>query len=462
MNKALSAASAAIAAAVLLTGCGQKGYEGFVIPDQGPSTLKPVDDCYMENSYAGIPPTKEKVTGTVGSDDGMCVIKHMESYYDVTIDLSKGSHYSAGAAYADAIKKIYPEYPELCEGYIYENIKQAFPELKNDYSGIKKRTDHFLSVIREEYRQEIDGLADHICGDSEGFVQDGIISRDEAVLMQFVPDVLRGTACSALSASGNTTESGERITCRVLEWSLGSDNQICSAHTLLHVRNGEKSFVSLSFLGFLTILTAVNDDGLLIGPLDVGSRNMVKYTCENKSSYTYDMRYALENFTSAREAAEFLAGNAHSYPYSFNALATDKNDAFIAEVCVSDKDGSSVIRSGSTGLLNGLQWDDPEYLCAVNSFASEGSTDLLTHRESNIVRWNRYNKLFCGRKQLSTDRLKELMTCEKTDNELTRIRSDNMVHMLIADYDTGTVQAVLTGTDGVAESPEFIDLGSWK
>ena len=37
-----------------------------------------------------------------------------------------------------------------------------------------------------------------------------------------------------------------------------------------------------------------------------------------------------------------------------------------------------------------------------------------------------------------------------------------MVHMLIADYSTETIQAILTGVDGVVDSPEFIDLGSWK
>lgn len=451
-----------IAAAMLLTGCGRKGYNGFVIPEQGPSTLVPTDNILKESNYTGIPPKKEKIIRTVSSDDGLCVIKLMESYYDVTLDLTKGDHYSAGAAYGDAINMLYPEYPELCEGYIYENIKSAFPELKNNYSGIKKRTDHFFSVIEEDYRQEINGLAEHICGDSDGFVQDGILSRDEAVLMQFIPDVLRGTACSALSASGNTTESGERITCRVLEWQLGSDNQICNAHTLLHIKNGEKSFVSLAPLGFLTILTAVNDDGLLIGELDVGSKKMVKYTCDNKSSYTYDLRYILENFKSAREAAEYLTANARSYPYSFNALATDKNDAFIAEVCVSPEDGDPFIRNGSTELMDGLEWDNPEYLCAVNSFSAQNSSDSITHSESNIIRWNRYNELFCSQKKVSLDRFKELMTCERTDNSLVRIRSDNMMHMFIADYSTCTMQAVLTDTDGVKESPDFIDLGSWK
>ena len=63
---------------------------------------------------------------------------------------------------------------------------------------------------------------------------------------------------------------------------------------------------------------------------------------------------------------------------------------------------------------------------------------------------------------MTSDRFKELMTCEKTDNDLTRMRGSGMVHMVIADYSTGRLQAILTGEDGVVPSPEFIDLGSWK
>ena len=42
------------------------------------------------------------------------------------------------------------------------------------------------------------------------------------------------------------------------------------------------------------------------------------------------------------------------------------------------------------------------------------------------------------------------------------MRGEGMVHMVIADYSTGRLQAILTGEDGVEPSPEFIDLGSWK
>ena len=461
--KRIVSAAAAILIAAGLTGCGRKnGYEGFTVPEQGGSTLKPVDSIYMENDYTGIAPKKEKVQSTVTSSDGLCRIDIMESYFDVTLDYTSGSYYDVGAAYGEAVNLAYEGYGEACEPYIYENIKAVFNDLDGDYAPIENRAKVFYNSLEKEYRDELDGFADGIKGDSEGFKEDGILSREEAVLMQFVPDALRGTACSALSADGEVTATGERITCRVLEWMLGSDNQICRCHAVVHMKNGDRSFVSVTPLGFMTILTAVNDDGLMLGELDVGSKKMVEYTCEDKKSYTYGMRYALEHCSTAKEAAEYLAENASDYPYCVNVIATDPKEAYVAELCVTDEDGATVVRDSSSELNEGVDWDDPHSLCAVNSFAAKGNSDMLTNDEGNIVRWNRYNELFGGQRGLTLDRFKELMTCEKTDNDLTRMRGSGMVHMVIADYSTGRLQAILTGEDGVVPSPEFIDLGSWK
>ncbi|MCR4645356.1 MAG: hypothetical protein K5695_08105 [Oscillospiraceae bacterium] len=449
------------AAALLLTGCGRKTYADFTPPQQGESSLQPVDSIYRESHFEGIAPTQEPTLRTVRSADGICVIDCKESYYDVTLDYTQGSYYAAGAAYAEAIRLVREDYAAYCEGYLYENIKAAFPNLNNDYSGIQKRVETIYNTLDRKYQEEIDGFADKMDEGAEGFAEDGILSHDEVVLMQLVPDVLRGTSCSALTASGEATATGERITCRVLEWQLGSENQMCSGHSVLHVQNGDKSYVSVSMLGFLTILTAVNDDGLLLGELDVGSFHDVPYKLDGKTSYTYALRYALEEFSTAKEAADHLTKNAARYPYCVNVLCTDAQDAYIAELAVNEKDGEPVIRDGGSALNDGLVWDDPAYLCAVNSFAAKGNADGLVHNVDNIVRWNRYADLFCGQQDLTLDRFKELMTSEKTDNTLTRIRSAGLVHMLIADYSTHRMQAILTGTEGVTDEQVFVDLGSW-
>ncbi len=461
-TRTLSILAAALLLSSAAAGCGRKGYDGFSFPEQSASTLRPADSIYRNNSGDPLTPVKEQTNRTVRSSDGLCVIECKDSYYDVTLDYESGSYHDVGAAYAEAVQLVFDDYGTFAEGYIFENIKAAFSDLNGDYSCIVNRTDKFLATLDRDYREELDGFAEGISGGSEGIREDGILSKKEAELMQLIPDVLRGTACSALSADGSVTSTGERLSCRLLEWQLGSDNQLCAAHTLLHMKNGEKSFVSVSYLGFLTILTAVSDDGVMLGELDVGSMNMVEYSCENKTSYTYGIRYALENFTTAREAAGYLTANAEHYPYCVNVFATDRNDAVVAELAAAPEEGTPLIRDSSTALTEGLEWDSPHYICAVNSFAAKGNSDQLTRNDGNIVRWNRYNELFCGVSGLSPERMRQLMTCEKTDNELVRIRSGQLVHMVIADYSTNSLQAILTGTDGVSDEQTFVDLGSWK
>jgi hypothetical protein len=462
-SRKITAVCAVLLSAVMLSSCGRTTYDDFNIPESGESQLTPVSSIYVEKNYKGVAPVKEETKEIYESADGLCRIEQKDSYYDVTLDYEKGSYKDVGAAYADAILLARPDYAEYLEQYLYENINAVANDSNEEYEEIEKRTTAIYTALDEDYRQELDGFAERVSNDEVNFEKNGKISRDEVILMELIPDVLRGTACSALSASGDTTATGERITCRVLEWQLGSENQLCQAHALVHYKNGEKSFTSVTYMGFFPILTAVNEEGVLLGELDVGSAG-TEYTYENKTSYTYAMRYALENMGSARECAEYLAENSKRYPFCVNILATDKKDGFIAELVVTDeeKDGKTVLRDGSTKLNETVEWSDPNYLCAVNSFAAEGNNDFLTYNEGNLIRWKRYEQLFCGQKDMTLDHFKELMTCEKLNKDLVCIRSEGVVHMVIADYATNTLQAILTGKDGVDDDPEFIDLGSWE
>ena len=462
-SRKITAVCAVMLSAMMLSSCGRDTYDDFNIPVSGDSQLTPVENAFSEKHYAGVAPTKEETKEVYESADGLCRIEQKDSYYDITLDYEKGSYKDVGAAYAEAILLARPDYVEYLEQYLYENINSVANDSNEEYDEIEKRTTAIYMSLDEDYRQELEGFAEGLSGNVNEFKKDGVLSHDEVILMEFIPDVLRGTACSAITANGSTTASGERITCRVLEWQLGSENQICQAHSLVHYKNGKKSFTSVTYMGFFPILSAVNKEGVFLGELDVGSDG-ADYTCENKTSYTYAMRYALENMGTARECAEYLAENSKSYPYCVNILATDKKDAFIAELVVTDEEneGETVVRDGSTKLNEKVEWSDPNYLCAVNSFAAEGNNDFITYNEGNLIRWKRYEQLFCGQKDMTLDHFKELMTCEKLNKNLVCIRSDSVVHMVIADYATNTLQAILTGEEGVTDEPEFIDLGSWE
>ncbi|MCR5123019.1 MAG: hypothetical protein K6B74_11435 [Ruminococcus sp.] len=459
MKKLLARCFAAVMAAAVLSGCGKS-----FTPPPSETPLKPVADLYIENHYEGVAPTKQPATETFTSADGLCVIEKKESYYDVTLDLEKGSHYDVGKAYGETLLKACDDLGEDLEPYMFENIRNAFSELNGDYSGVKKRIDTLVEAIDPEYRDELEGFAEGVSGGRTGFTEDGVLSADEAKLVSLVPDVLRPTMCSAVSVDGSRTATGERLSVRLLDWDLGSDRQICRAHCVLRMKNGSRSFTAVTQIGVLSPLTAINDDGLMVSEFDVGSGSDTPYECEGRTSYSFDMRHCLENFTTAREAGEYVVERSKYYTWCVNVMLTDRNEALCAElVCTGneEKDGCSLLRDGSTKLNPGVEWDDPNVLCIVNCFAADGNYDGLTGSEVNITRWKKYRKLFCTDEKLTVGRFKELLTCEKQNNIITNFRNAGTVHMVIADYSDDTLQAVFAGEKKNPDTPEFIDLGSW-
>ena len=472
-----------------LSGCsnGTASYDGFERKVASQSSLVPVDSVFDSQSYEGEDALYEETEVTFSSDDGLCVIEKKPSYYDVTLDYTKGDYYAVGSAYAEAIKRLDVDFVGVLEPYLYENVKMAFPSLNEDYSPVVDRINVLLTNIPEDYRNEMEGFAKTISDGKTGMENDGILSYEEALLMHMVPDTLRGTNCNALSVWGKKTESGERIISRTLEWTLGSENQMCSAHAVTHFKmpEGKKSYTTFSVLGMLDMLTGINENGVFAGILDVGSE--VNYVCEGKKCYTYELRYALENMDDARSVGEYMVSESKNFTYSHNVFINDKENTFVAEDCavdlededtrkdfiegleldVNDKDlenilreygGFSILREADTPLIDGIKWDNPDSLCVVNSFMTEGNRDYLTGGGNNLVRFSKFNAWVGEKDKLTLADVKSIVTRETIDNnsKFQKIHSDNVFHTIIYDYGTGEMDITFTGTEGVQNHPEFV------
>ena len=465
-RKALRAAALITAALTLcsLTGCGTPSYEGFVYPDNKPSTLAEIktEGWYIDRSPESVKPVTEKTLEVFTSDDGLCRIEKKKSYYEVTLDYEKGTPKEIGAAYAQAIKKASTTYTQMIENYLFENIRNTF-ETNIDHSALSDRALKLKNSLSDDYQQEIEGFAQEITNGEKGIEENGRLSYEEVVLLNILPDTLRATQCSTMTISGNKSATGHRITSRNLEWTLGSSNQICECHCVVHFKNGEKSFTAVSFPGMFDVLTAINDSDVMIGTLDVGSLYDSTFVTEGRTCYSFALRYVMENCNSAKEAAQYLAEHSPEYTFNSNAFITDDKDAYCVEMVVSEQEGTPLIRDSSTELHDGLTWDDPECLCAVNSFAAKGNSDMLTTSNGNYVRWKKYNDLFCAEKEkITLTRYLQLLTCEKVeDSPVVNIRSKNLVHTVIADYDSHRLIALMTSKDGVKDEVRFIDLGSF-
>lgn len=459
MKKIYRYTSMFLMAAVLLSGCGNKA----AVEINSLEVMKPVDSYLTkevrEYKDEGI---KETSVSTLSSEDGLCVIKVMPSYYDVTLDYEKGDRASVGKAYGTLIRERMPDYIDVMEPYIYENIRMAYGGNYTE-AAVETREKVLFESWRQEYREEISAFAEAISGGVHGIAEDGKLSYEEAVLAQMIPDALRPTCCSALSLWGSKTSTGDRITLRNLEWNLGSDNQMGKIHAVTHMKNGDRSLTAISALGLLDIISGINDNGVFAAILDVGSVQDEAYVCEGKKCYTMDLRFALEECSTARDLGEFMVRESGNYTWCHNLIITDSNDSFCAEDCVSQVVesgyGKSVLRDCNTPILKGLSWDSRDSLCVVNSFASEGNQDGFSGSNSNIIRFAKYNEWVKAKDKFSPKDVKELITQETVDQyAVQNVHSAGSAQLILIDYHTGSVQVAFSGPDGVTDKPVFIEV----
>ena len=460
MKKFISIAALALSAAILLTACDTGSHADI---KKGGSAAHLVDSYYTdevkEYTDEGI---REEPLDIISSADGLCVIKVMPSYYDVTLDYENGDRASVGRAYGTLIREELPGFIDTMEPYLFENIRVAY---NTNYSTevIEKRSATLLESMRPEYRDEICGFAEGISNGAHGIVEDGVFSYEEAILIQMIPDALRPTCCSALSLWGSKTVTGDRITLRNLEWNLGSGNQMGMINAVTHMKNGSRTLTAISILGLLDIISGINDDGVFAAILDVGSVQNEAYIYEGKKCYTMELRYALEEFATARELGEFMVGESGDFTWCHNLIISDNDDSFCAEDCVSqvvEKGlGKSVLRDCNTPLISGISWDNPDSLCIVNSFASEGNQDGFTGSPSNVTRFFKYNKWVGEKDQFSPKDVKDLITQEVVAQfDVVNCHGGGSAQLILVDYHTGSVQVAFSGPEGVVDKPDFIEV----
>ena len=408
---------------------------------------------------------KQNVEAIFASEDGLCTILVYPDYYDITLDYERGTPKEVGIAYAHMVLEAFPDYEKIMEPYIYENIRLAFFGQNINYAVLEERMNVLLASIPEEYKAEIKAFAATVSNGENGFVENGNISYEEALLVQMIPDALRPTACSALSLWGSKTETGEGITLRSLEWNLGSENQMGRVNAVTHIVKGARSVTTIGMLGIYTTISAINDNGVFVAILDVGAADY-PFVSEGKKCYTYDIRYALETYENATDVGNYMVANSGDYTWCHNLIITDAERSYCAENCVREVaqagDGFSILRDADTPIMEGLNWKSEDSLCVLNSYMTAGNKDDFTSSTANLVRFAKYNDWVAAEEAFTVAEVKEMITQERTDQyEVENVHRQGVVHLVLIDYATGNIQVAFTKDEGVVDKPEFLDVGNF-
>lgn len=415
-----------------------------LIPVNGESTF----------SYHDVEPIKEETLREYVSDDGLARIEKKKSYYEVYLNLEKGSHLAIGYAYGEVIKKAYPNLAEVLEPYIYENIYSAFPEITDDFAPVSSRVEAIKKNINLDYAQEIEGLANSLATDTQGFNMNGKFSKEELDLIHFIPDVLRGTQCSGTAVYGGKSATGHTITLRILEWLMGNENQMAKAHAIIHFQNGEKSVTTYGVLGLLEAISATNSSGVFAGILDSSTEGI--YTPENKASYPFALRYALEQFGTAKEVGRYMNSQGKNFTFSHNILVTDPNQAYVVENAVGEE-GICALREASSPLMKGVTWEQKEAIAVVNGFVLSENVDNMTDDVHNMIRWKKFNEHLKAYDKIDVADLKDMVTKDDPNGYGSKLYSDYTYQIIVVDGETGSVDiAFAPAKDEFPLKPDFV------
>jgi hypothetical protein len=100
------------------------------------------------------------------------------------------------------------------------------------------------------------------------------------------------------------------------------------------------------------------------------------------------LRYALENFSTLSQVAEFLKAPSRRYTYSHNMFLWDPQTAIVLENNISTgPQHLREIRTATSTLNDTALWDIPDAIAAVNSFVLRGNHDHHAW-SGNASRWN--------------------------------------------------------------------------
>lgn len=402
----------------------------------------------------------------VSENQNTLTFTDMEKYYNVVFDYTKGtSPLEMGEMMGQAIKSAEPKYEQYIESYlvnVMRDISGGRP-LNDVYDMFLKRVRDIRPTMAQEYRDEIDGIAQQMSGGSRNEIGDMKLSLDEMYIYNLLGDIYRASQCSVISVFGEKSATGHTITGRNLDWTDPRD-QWAKVQALLTIKTKEKSIMTIGFLGYQAVITGLSQDKIFSAILD--SEAVDKYYSKDKRSYFFDLRTALMTKKTLDEIAQYMGDPSKAYAFNHLVFLSDPDESKVLENNFSGR-GTNMrrsLRSWNSELNDGLTWDEPYSVGAVNAFLLKGNYDNLTGVRVNENRWR------CLKKQMS------LHSGKLTVDELTAVticnNGDGLGGMDRGDlYNNMTIQTVIIEPDtlkmkiafkpkygGITETPTFTEI----
>ncbi len=341
-------------------------------------------------------------------------IVNQGSHYRVVLDYTKGvTPRQMGEKYGKAIVAACPDYEKLVDqsiagfiratatAFLQQTPTKGGREVHNSqleefskqiYGMIIGRIPGFKANLNPKYRDEIEGIAAQLSGGTTNAMDDGKLSEDEVFLLNLFPDAGRAAQCTGLSVYGPRSNTGRTLTARVLDWTLEISDYLSRIQAVTFIKNREgKSICLIGFLGFQSVLSGFNEDGVFGAIMDAGTDQ--PYVNDRTDSYVMDLRYALENCYNLTEVANLMMDPQKQYAFNHLVYLADPDSSRVLENNISGT-GSNMrraLRDDTSELNKGIQWGYQDMIAAVNAFMLKGNhnnfNDTNPFNARNPKRW---------------------------------------------------------------------------
>lgn len=341
-----------------------------------------------------------------------------DAYFYGEIDLTQMTHTQMGEEYAQAIVTVFPDYEKHVDSMLkdqFDLLAAAKDKIGYDlnFELCTARATDIQNNIQSEYQEEIAGLQKVFSYDKD-VLGDGRLSKNEMLVYQLFGDVMRPTQCSGAAAFGEASATGNTIVGRNLDWDLLQHDDASAMHTVLYIKDGDKSLVMFNILGSLVPISGYNDDHVYVASLD--AETLAPYPdTSDKKSYFFDFRDALENTKTLEEAATYLS--TESYTMNHLVLMADATKAQVLENNIGSPGRG--LRSWDSTLQPGMTWGLKDTIATVNDFRL---VDNFAAPDDPIddLRWESYRNnittaLTTGK--IDVDKMKAIVGYSGTDGK---------------------------------------------
>jgi|GEM_PF-703090 len=351
------------------------------------------------------------------SKNNLVTIEKEDTHYKIVLDYrSNPNPYDVGKEYFLKLKQKIPHIERILDSYLSE---MSYNNRKIYRIGLA-RGRRLRMNIPWQYRNEIRGMAAALSNPQSDVLNDGKLSLNELFALNLLPDIGRGTACSGISIWGSLSKNRRVITGRNLDWNPGSRGQLYKLNAITTILYGphqkKRSIAMLGFCGMSSVITGFNDKGLFAGILDASTGQRYRLYKKNRS-YVMDLRKALEESTSVSEISRYMTDKRKQYSFNHLILVSDVKQSKVIENYIFRRKRRA--RGSQSRLHHGVQWNQKDAICTVNSFLLRNNFNNHKYRPFNYKRFNAYKKLILRYKQkspkgkLRVEDIKSMITFKK-------------------------------------------------